>query len=764
MVLIAMSVPHRAIVAQDTSSSPFIDAPNAQGEIGITAIAAAKAAAGTRIRVLMIAAHPDDEDTRLITWLARGNRAKTAYLSLTRGDGGQNLIGNELGEALGVIRTRELLAARARDGAGQYFTRAFDFGFSKTAEETFKHWPRDSILGDMVKVVRAFRPHIIVSVFSGTPRDGHGHHQVAGILSREVFDVASDPDRFPPSSFGPVWTPLKLYASAWFRQEDATLSMNVGEYNPVYGRSYAEIAAMSRSQHKSQGFGTAINKGEVLDYLTRIASRVNEATSPEDEKSMFEGIDTTRIETLEDSLKIEVAQSNIAVEAFADREWVATGDSVPVNISVYRNGVLDSSESRQVFVRGGASYSSPYWLREPRQGDLFFASSGTITDDEREKQSWLVVPVTLPGRAQPVNIRAPVVHRSVDPVKGDVRRPLVTTPPFSVVVANPVQIVRAGVPVRRSFEVTVRSFVTYDSELTVRLELPEGLRADSQALKVVLPAGAIRTVNFTATGSLSPGDHFVRAFADAGSHTYSVGFTVIEYDHIPPQQMYRTADITLRSIDVKLPQDINVGYIQGVGDNVAEFLRQVDIPVTALKPEALPMTDLSVFSAIVVGPRAYQAHETLRNNNAYLLRYAQSGGNLVVQYGQYEMTQGSIMPFPITLSRPAARVTEEHSPVRIKESESPVLNIPNRITLDDFDNWVQERSLYMPSTADSRYKNVVSMNDTGEADNDFGILTTRLGKGKYTYTTLALFRQVPAGVSGGVRLFVNLLTPVQQQP
>src|SRR5215204_2684919 len=165
---------------------------------------------GTTVRVLMIGAHPDDEDTQLLTWLARGRQVETAYLSLTRGDGGQNLIGNELGEALGVIRTEELLAARRVDGGRQFFTRAYDFGFSKTAEETYTHWVKDSILRDVVTVVRAFRPHVIVAVFSGRPRDGHGHHQASGVLAREAYDLAGDSVRFPRAATASLdpWTPL----------------------------------------------------------------------------------------------------------------------------------------------------------------------------------------------------------------------------------------------------------------------------------------------------------------------------------------------------------------------------------------------------------------------------------------------------------------------------------------------------------------------------------------------------------------------------
>src|SRR5687767_12754602 len=183
---------------------------------------------GTTVRVLMIGAHPDDEDTQLLTWLARGRQVETAYLSLTRGDGGQNLIGNELGEALGVIRTEELLAARRIDGARQYFTRAYDFGFSKSAEETYTHWPRDSVLNDVMRIVRHFRPHILVSTFSGTPRDGHGQHQVSALLTRAAYDLAADTVRFPVREFGPPWQPLKLYRFARFSPDEATLRINVG--------------------------------------------------------------------------------------------------------------------------------------------------------------------------------------------------------------------------------------------------------------------------------------------------------------------------------------------------------------------------------------------------------------------------------------------------------------------------------------------------------------------------------------------------------
>src|SRR5712672_3407546 len=292
---------------------------------------------GVNTRVLVIGAHPDDEDTQLITWLARGRQVETAYLSLTRGDGGQNIIGNELGEALGVIRTEELLAARRIDGAHQYFARAYDFGFSKTADETRKHWPQDSLLNDVVTVMRAFRPHIVITTFSGTPRDGHGHHQVSAIIAREAYDMAADTVRFPVKNFGAVWIPQKFYRLARFSPQDRTIAINVGEYDPNLGLSYQEIAADSRSQHKSQGQGTLRRKGVVWDYLTREDSRVP-APPAREEKSIFAGFDTTKLLVQDGRITPPAPLPNVEMEAVADRQALGLGETASITMTLFNRG------------------------------------------------------------------------------------------------------------------------------------------------------------------------------------------------------------------------------------------------------------------------------------------------------------------------------------------------------------------------------------------------------------------------------------------
>ncbi|UCF18994.1 MAG: PIG-L family deacetylase [Gemmatimonadota bacterium] len=249
---------------------------------------------GSAKRVLLIGAHPDDEDTSLLAWLERGRGADAAYLSLSRGEGGQNLIGPELGVGLGLVRTAELLAARELDGAEQFFTRAFDFGYSKSAEETFRFWPEDTLLADLVRVVRVFRPQVIVSTFSGTPRDGHGQHQVAGILAREAFDAAGDPQRYPQQIAEGLrpWTPLKLYRSTRFDPDATTLQIETGELDPLYGRSYHQIAMASRSRHRSQDMGRIESLGPQQTSLQLLESRVA-SDSTANETSMFDGVDTT---------------------------------------------------------------------------------------------------------------------------------------------------------------------------------------------------------------------------------------------------------------------------------------------------------------------------------------------------------------------------------------------------------------------------------------------------------------------------------------
>jgi len=750
------------------------------------------------MRVLTIAAHPDDEDTGLITWLARGRHVNTAYLSLTRGDGGQNLIGNELGEALGVIRTEELLAARRIDGAHQYFTRAYDFGFSKTAAESFSHWPRYSLLGDVVRVIRAFKPQVMIAFFSGTPRDGHGQHQVSAILAREAYDsAAEDTVRFPVAEYGRPWRVLKFYRTGRQDPTLATLTINVGEYNPVLGESYAEIAAESRSQHKSQGFGSLKRKGVVRSYLIRLDSRVAAPADPKMEKSMFDGLDTTSIVVPHDSINSIRLAANMAVEAVADRQAVAQGENAKVRVTVFNRGKTDlivagrDSTGKEIArtIAPDSSFgwnttflwaviTQPWWLATPRSIDLFTPPIGppghVRSEDQRAvfEVPSVSVPVwvgdgapkltplgTFAGSGQPGFrlVRVPIVYHYADPVRGDIQRPLMVAPGVSVTLDRTVEIARAGASLNRFIGVTLRSALSDTTPVQVRLNLLPGLTADSATRTVTMALGSTSRVTFRVRGLLPKGQYKISAVASAGGTDYTTGYVPVEYEHITPRTMYRPATVTLNAIDFSLPKNLNVAYVPGVGDNVEPMLEQMGVPVTTVQPEEIPTVDLSRFTTIVVGPRAYQASQILRDNNTYLLEYVKNGGRLVVQYGQYELMRPGMMPYPITMRNPHDRVTDENAPVTILDPASPLLNRPNRITQSDFADWVQERALYMPYTFDAHYHSIMAMNDPGEEPNRGAIITAQYGRGTYMYVPLALFRQLPAGVSGGARIFANLL-------
>jgi len=847
--------------------SLLIAAPRLRAqERGAVALDAALSGLGTTARVLVIGAHPDDEDTQLIAYLARARHVETAYLSLTRGDGGQNLIGNQLGEVLGMIRTQELLAARRIDGGRQYFTRAFDFGFSKTLDETLEHWPKDSILLDMVAIVRAFRPHAIIAVWTGTSADGHGHHQFAGVTAREVYDAAADSVRFPASRVGGLrpWATPKFYRGRY--RATSTLSFNVGEYDPVAGRSYSEIASISRSQHRSQGQGELAERGARIDGVRLEASRVSDPAAPE--RGMFDGLDTTwnrfnavrlpdSARTALDSLAMQEAAvrrardlehpsrmvaplaayvrllsramsgvrcapltsvqsrepscaplfgdlalslettrtravnallnaAGVTVDATAPRELIAERDTMTTTITVYNQGTQPVTVER-VALPGEASPSSlvarrvepdsafrsrllyhadvltvPWWLRYGRRGDTFVQPmQDMVVGDDRIQESGADVVLGISGVDVPVHT-GPIVYRHADPARGEVRRPIATVPEISVLLQHDVEYARANAPFERTVIVSLHSAAASSREVDVALSVPRGAKADTAVRHASLkPFGDVQ-LYFKVQGRLAPGRDSITALARLGTRTFSQGFVPIEFEHIAPQRYYRPARTYVESVNATFA-DLRIGYIRGVSDNVPPMLEELGLPVTELDPAALPQTNLSSYTTIVIGPRAYEANPSLVANNAVLMRFVDGGGTIVTQYGQFEYAQpaAGILPYPITLVRPADRVTDERAAVRVIDPASPLLARPNKIGEADFAGWVQERSLYMPRTFDKQYHALFSMNDKNDPPNDAAVLVAPVGKGTYVYTTFSFFRQLPAGNPGAARLFINLLSANQ---
>jgi LmbE family N-acetylglucosaminyl deacetylase len=645
--------------------------------------------------VLMIAAHPDDENTALLAYFARGRNVRTGYLSLTRGEGGQNLIGSEQGDALGVIRTQELLAARKIDGAEQFFTRAIDFGFTKTPQETFEKWGHDKILSDVVWVIRRFQPDVIILRFSGTPRDGHGQHQASAILGREAFSAAADPRRFPEQlKLVEPWQAKRLMWNTFNftpeqEREAAQLKERVeidpGEYDPVLGFSYGEIAGMSRSMHKSQGMGTFERKGSqkntlvtiagdrathdvfdgiditwsrvpggaVLDGIFQEACRQYDAEHPEKlvplllkARAAMAQLHHPVVERKRRELDEDIAMlSGLWLDATADKYATTPGGSFRVTRTVLnREAVPMEAEGKKlprnmpvtlpdtIQIAATEPYTQPYWLREPKQGDTYTVSDQRLIGlAENPPLSESKFHVHIDG--QEIEYTRPVVNRYTDRVLGELVRPIIVMPPVTVDMPN--RAVMFPDAAARQVEVELKTEVGAASG-ELRVEAPAGWTVEPVSRSFELHgAGQEIAVPFRVTPPQQTARGTLKAVATVGGHAITVGMEVIDYQHIPPQAIFTNAATDLVRADIRLLAK-NIGYVMGAGDEVPDSLRQMGATVTLLSGEDLARADLGRFDAIAIGVRAYNTRRDLRANQERLLDYIRNGGTVVVQYNTAE--------------------------------------------------------------------------------------------------------------------------------
>jgi hypothetical protein len=487
-----------------------------------------------------------------------------------------------------------------------------------------------------------------------------------------------------------------------------------------------------------------------------------------------------------------LAAAGVAVEATTSREMWTVGEPAPVTVTVFNRGTVPVRLERRVILPAGngapvvsptsavtilpdsaardslrapiaQTPTQPWWLAAPRQGAMF-GVAGSPQDEGSQRTAPAVVTLFEVGGGR-FGVFTPVTYRYADAVRGEVNLPAAAAPAITLTMDREVEYAQAAAPIERTVRVHLRSNAAASRRVDVTLELPRGLLADSLTRRVELPAGAQRTISFAVRGRLASGRHLLTASArDESGQRFTSGYQSIAYDHIHPRRIYRHAVLGLEAVDVRLPRSAKIAYINGVGDNTAPMLEQLGFDVTELDPAAIVSARLSGYAAIVVGTRAYEANPELIANNGRLLEFARNGGTLVVQYGQYEMLEPGVLPYPITLARPADRVTVEGSPVQIIDSTAAVLTTPNRITARDFDGWIQDRSLYMPRTHDAVWRPVIVLHDPGAPPNDGGILVAPLGRGTYVYTTLAFFRQLPNGVPGAARLFANLIAARASRP
>lgn len=780
--------------------------------------------------VLYIAAHPDDENTRLLGYLAKEKLYRTGYLSLTRGDGGQNLIGNEQAELLGLIRTQELLAARRIDGAEQFFTHAQDFGFSKNPQETFTIWDREKILADVVYMIRKFQPDVIICRFPADSRAGHGHHTASAMLAEEAYTAAADPSRFPEQlSLVKPWQAKRILWNTFNfgsinTTSDDQFKMDVGSFNPLLGKGFGEIAAESRSQHKSQGFGVPASRGSVAEYFltikgstpkhsllddvntswsripggSKVGALVDAALAAynmEDPSASVAALLEIRraIQALPDgywrNLKLKETEqliyacAGIWAEAYSTTPTVVPGYNMEATVQLInrnRGNVKVSLEqidlpgkpnitgkqelaynkftsiSQSLAIPAGTPESQPYWLAAAHPVGMYVFSDPLLVGNP-ENIPALQATIRLRIGDQDFTINRPLQYKYTDPVKGEIYQPLVIAPPVVADLSNQVYIFTDT----KSQSVPVKVKAMADNvKGTVHLRLPAGFTsANNNATYALAQKGDEVELRFNINPVKGIADNHVDTFTvvmENNGKEYTQSMQQIRYDHIPLITLFPAAQARLVSVNLKHNGN-RLGYIPGAGDMVAASLRQVGYDVTELSEKDIMSGNLQQYDAIIAGVRAYNVNARMKYWQPKLMEYVKNGGKLVIQYNVNDpLVINDLGPYPFSLSR--NRVTDENAPVHFINPKSPVFHYPNEITDTDFNGWVQERGLYYTVNADKAYDKLFIMNDKGESPLDGSTLLAHYGKGCYVYTGISFFRQLPAGVPGAYRLFVNLIS------
>jgi LmbE family N-acetylglucosaminyl deacetylase len=854
---------------------------------------------GSSARLMQVVAHPDDEDGGMLTLESRGRGVSTLLMTLNRGEGGQNKIGSNLSDVLGVLRAEELLASDQYYGVQERFSRVADFGFSKNAEETFTKWGgHDVALSDVVRVIRRFRPDVLVARFSGTERDGHGNHQASSILAKEAFRAAADPKRFPEQIAQGLlpWQPKKFYignvcgfGAMTCPDADWTLKLNTGEKNADLDMSYVQFAMEGLRHQQSQGAANwTVDPGDRFTFY-RLVDSVLPSTVGKDghEKSFFDGIDTTlpalaarlgeeekKVPQLRQQLteiskrdseaasqakgsdpspatsslmglvaglhrvSAGIRRSNLSEAAkvdlltrLADQQQhaetalnLALGVTLSADVSLgdghsttapkesealttvspgqefmvavmFHNGskqplLIDhiklevpagwntiNGKTRPETVKPGGDlradfrlhvpkdtpFTRPYWHRDDPETE-------SINHIDNEKYATLPFPppalqarieysAATPGRARTRNgVTAAVVTPFLDEAGKKRARPLAVVPAFSVMLEPGTQVISTHNGTTSSVTVGVTSNLTREVHGVLRLELPEGWRSEPTQASVESKRGEKQDFQFKVfPAGLQEGRATIRAVLESEGEKFGEGYTLVAREDLGSFYYYQPARQRVSIVDVQVPHDLKVGYIMGAGDDIPTVLKQVGINVTMVPAEKLADEDLSQYGTIVLGIRAYDTQKEVATNNKKLLDYVSGGGTLVVQYntGTGDFNSGKFTPYSAELSR--ARVSVEEAPVEILAPNDSVFHSPNTITPRDFDGWVQERGLYFMDKWDDHFTPLLSCHDPKEDAQKGGLLRAQYEKGTYIYTGYAFFRQLPAGVPGAVRLYVNLL-------
>ncbi len=786
-------------------------------------------------KVLYLAAHPDDENTGLLSWLINDQNVETAYLSLTRGDGGQNLLGTEQGAALGLIRTHELLEARKLDGAQQFFTRAIDFGFSKNTTDTFKQWNADNITADVVWVIRQFRPDVIICRFPPTAAAGHGQHAASAVVAEKAFNLAGDKNAFPDQlKYVNVWQPKRLLWNTFrFGNNNTTaenqLKITVGQYDAQLGMGYGELAGLSRSLHKSQGAGTQSVAGIKTEYFSHVDGETAKSTlfdginktwkkegNPDIDQSLDKIISNFNFNRPDLSLpdllvlrKKVLAVKNsdlkndkiksldhiiLSCAGFMGEVVTNQAEAVAGESHNFRLNVISRAENpvvlenvkwlnqlehlnkklskdslitiqHEIQIPADAVLTEPYWLAKPAKDAATFSVPNETLIGLPEAEPSLNVLLDLKIGSENFQVKLPLSFKKLDPVRGDVVEALRIVPALELKFTQPLYLVKENADLNVSLNFKVNSMKQFTNG-TVNLMF-NGETLGGGDLKSI--NGKDFTVDYiipkAKLASIKPNQLQLDANFVADGIIYNKRQILIQYPHLPALQYFAPATVAVMKGDIQSKVK-KVGYVQGAGDFIPEFLRIAGVQVDVLKDEdfygnlnesGANQNKLSQYDAIVLGVRANNTEKKLGRWMPFLWSYVKAGGNLMMQYNTNQDTSvDQLGMYNFTIAN--KRVTEENAEVKFLNPNHKLLNFPNKITADDFKGWVQERGAYFPDKWDAAYEPLFEMHDTGEEPLQGSTLYAKYGKGNFIYTPLAFFRQLPAGNVGAARLFLNFLS------
>ncbi len=734
---------------------------------------------GSGKRVLYMAAHPDDENTRLIAWLSNALDAETTYLSLTRGSGGQNLIGDELGAELGVIREHELRAARSVDGGNQSFTDALDFGYSKSVEEVWTKWDHTDLQLQAVRTIRELKPDFIITRFPPDERAGHGHHTASAELAIECAELAADENYDTETtawSVQGVWWNTSIWWDPTLKDDPEAVYLDMSGFDPLLGDTYGAIGDAARSMHRCQGFGVPINRGPREEYFKKLwgGGDLSSYLMPD------RGADAQSLLAQDAAFALEIGDQKQAIAKWAELGKVLLEQTTPESdkyqrwqqVMLHLLGVYAEVFTAVNPMPEGPSYPATLVLQalnfdvevklasvKAPNKDMGLNPAQVLTSEGQELEVDLYdegkitkyIRVRLEHESAIIMLYLKPVAKLSDRAVGEYREAIAVEPPIhakfdQTVYWNTGKKGSIGYSIYSKSGGELSWYLSASNELKLAWDHVESatLNAGWNHFEVELPS-KMSSGRF----SLNIGDVPTSQLGSVWIPSYLEKQT-ISYPHIGTHYTYTPAQATLTVLDLNKKR-IKVGYIEGAGDLMDETLESVGYEVVRITEETPELWD--EVDAVLVGIRAFNTEAWLMEREERIESFVANGGNFVVTYTTAGRS-GMALPLPVPLTVGRDRVTEEEAPVALKADK--VLESPNELDPKDFEQWVQERGLYFPSEYEG-YRSVLTLTESMGTVYENSTVVADYGKGSVIYTGLSLFRELPKGVPGALRLLQNLL-------